>query len=325
MAIATLVIPTWNGRHLLDVCLAALRFQTWRDFAIVVVDNGSTDGTVAWMQECHPAVQVIGNGENRGFAAAVNQGIRASDSRYIVTLNNDTEPEPGWLAALVAAAENEPTVGMCASKMLFADRSAIINSTGICLDRAGIAWDRRGGELDDASEVEPVEVFGPCGGAALYRRAMLDEIGLFDEDFFAYLEDVDLAWRARRAGWRCLFVPTARVFHRHSATSKEGSPFKSYQLGRNKVWLIAKNYPVQRLWRFVPAVLLYDLLAVLFAVITRRDVYALRGRLAALAGVRMMWRQQPTTGDRQEIPFLAPLVAPWRVTRRYRHLTPVCF
>ena len=195
---------------------------------------------------------------NLGFAAAINKGIHASSSRYVVSLNNDTEPDPGWLAALVSAAERDPTVGMCASKMLFADRPGMINSTGICVDRAGIAWDRRGGEADDGREIEPVEVFGPCGGAALYRRAMLEEIGMFDERFFAYLEDVDIAWRGRQAGWRCLCVPAARVLHRHSATGKEGSPFKSFHLGRNKVWLLLKNYPVQRLWRYVPAVLLYD-------------------------------------------------------------------
>ena len=212
MSLATVVIPTWNGRCLLDACLAGLGGQTWRDFEIVIVDNGSTDGTASWMQDRYPDVQVIANDRNLGFAAAVNQGIRASASRYVVTLNNDTEPAPGWLAALVATAERDPSVGMCASKMLFADRPGVINSTGIYLDRTGIAWDRRGGEPDDERGTEPVEVFGPCGGAALYRRTMLDEVGLFEEDFFAYLEDVDLAWRARLAGWRCLYVPAARGF-----------------------------------------------------------------------------------------------------------------
>jgi hypothetical protein len=120
-----------------------------------------------------------------------------------------------------------------------------------------------------------------------------------------------------------LHVPAARVLHRHSATGVEGSPFKSYHLGRNKVWLLLKNYPFRRLWRYVPAILLYDLLAVLFAVIARRDLHALRGRLAALADVRQMWQQRANSGDRPDIPFLAPLVAPWRVARRYRHITPV--
>jgi GT2 family glycosyltransferase len=203
---------------MLQTCLEALESQTLRDREVIVVDNGSDDGSVSWLREMYPSVRVIENAQNRGFAAPVNQGIEASDSLYVAVLNNDTEPCPGWLAALVAAIESDDQVGMCASKMMFADRPTVINSTGISVDRVAIAWDRRGGEAEDGREVEPVEVFGACAGAALYRREMLQEIGLFDEDFFAYLEDVDLAWRARRLGWRCLYVPTARVLHRHSAT-----------------------------------------------------------------------------------------------------------
>jgi GT2 family glycosyltransferase len=319
----TVVIPSLNGRHMLQGCLKALEAQTYRGWEAIVVDNGSTDGTVEWLRHAHPAVRAIANGENRGFAAAINQGIEASTGRYVVTLNNDTEPAPGWLAALVEAAESAAAVGMCASKMVFADRPGVINSAGICVDRTGIAWDRRGGEADrEPGEGDWEEVFGPCAGAALYRRAMLEEIGLFDSDFFAYLEDVDLAWRARRAGWRCLYVPSARVLHRHSATGREGSPFKSYHLGRNKVWLVAKNYPFGPLWYCVPLVVLYDLAAVVYALIARRDIYALRGRLAGWAGLRRMWAKRPVRGahGRLDVNWLVPAELPWRVPRRYRHL-----
>jgi GT2 family glycosyltransferase len=320
----SIIIPNWNGRHLLDACLAALGAQTWLDYEIIVVDNGSRDGSVAWLRSRYPQIRVIANGRNLGFAAAVNQGVKASDSRYVVTLNNDTEPDPAWLAALVSVAEEDPTVGMCASKMLFADRPGIINSTGICIDQAGIAWDRRGGESDDDSEMSPVEVFGPCGGAAMYRRAMLDKIGLFDEDFFAYLEDVDLAWRARRAGQRCLYVPTARVFHRHSATGGEGSPFKNYHVGRNKIGLIARNYPFVRLWRCVPALVLYDMASVAYMMLVRHDIHALYGRLAGLVRLGRMWRKRETTDGaiRTDLAYLAQLQPLWRVPRRYAHLAP---
>lgn len=322
MTAATVIIPNWNGRHLLEQCLKSLAGQTFSDFRTIVVDNGSTDGSVAWVQEHHPEVRLIVNSQNRGFAAAINQGIRAGQGAYVLTLNNDAWAEPGWVAALIAAAESDPTVGMCASKMLFAGRPGIINSTGIALDKAGIAWDRRGGEADTASETVPVEVFGPCGGAALYRRAMLDQIGLFDEDFFAYLEDVDLAWRARRAGWRCLYVPAARVFHRHSATGREGSPFKSYHLGRNKVWLLAKNYPIGHLWPYLPLVFLYDLAAVAYAAVARRDLHALAGRLAGWGGLPRMLRKRERApeGARTDLGCLAPPDLPWRVQHRYQHL-----
>ncbi len=321
MPLVTVVIPTWNGRALLQTCLEALRVQAEQDFAIVVVDNGSSDGTAEWLSQHHPQIRVIENKENLGFAAPVNQGIRNSASPYVAVLNNDTEPEPGWLAALLAAAESQPHVGMVASKMLFADRPEVINSTGICVDLAGIAWDRRGGELDAGDETHIVEIFGPCGGAALYRRQMLDEIGLFDEAYFAYLEDVDLAWRGRARAWRCFYTPQARVLHRHSATGVEGSPFKRYQLGRNKVRLLAKNYPVRELWWGVPLVVIYDLLAVFYALVARRDGHALRGRIAGLAALGGALKQRQHLKNRPDIRFLSPIVAPWRVPARYGHLT----
>jgi GT2 family glycosyltransferase len=151
---------------------------------------------------------------------------------------------------------------------------------------------------------------------------MLEEIGMFDQDFFVYLEDVDLAWRARRAGWRCLYVPSACVLHRHSATAREGSPFKSFHLGRNKVWLVVKHYPVGQLWWYVPLVVLYDLLAVIYALVVRRDVYSLRGRLAALAGARNMWAKRSALEaiERHDLDWLLPANTPWQVPRRYRHL-----
>jgi GT2 family glycosyltransferase len=306
-----------------------LAAQTLNDHRVIVVDNGSDDGSVAWLAEQHPRVRVIENAENRGFAAPVNQGIAASESPFVAVLNNDTEPSPGWLEALVAAAASDERVGMCASRMLFADRPTVINSTGLCIDRAAIVWDRRGGQADDGRETGWVDVLGPCAGAALYRREMLEQVGSFDKDFYAYLEDADLAWRARRRGWRCLYVPDARVLHRHSATSQEGSPFKSFHLGRNKVWMVVKNYPFRALWYAVPLVMLYDLAAVCYALVVLRDVHALRGRLAGLAGIGKMWtkRQEeasraglPALERRLDVPWLEPLSSPRQVLDRYRHL-----
>jgi len=292
-----MIIPNWNGRHLLARCLAAIAEQTWRDFQVIVVDNGSTDGSVEWLKENCPSVEVIVNQDNRGFAAAVNQAVQASSGPYVATLNNDAEPEPGWLEALVQAIECDERVGMCSSKMLFADRPEMINSTGICVDRVGIVWDRRIGELDTNDEQEPVQVFGACGGAALYRRAMLDQVGGFDQDFFAYLEDVDLAWRARLAGWRGLYVPAARVLHRYSATGGEDSPFKNFYLGRNKVWLIIKNYPLPVGLLYLPLVWLYDLGTLPYRKLFRGDWSAVWGRWSALRHWRVAWRKRHLLPD----------------------------
>jgi len=324
----SVIILNWDGLCYLDDCLTSLYAQTYTDFEVILVDNGSTDGSAEWLTERFPRVRLIRNKVNVGFAAGNNQGIRASQGEFIVTLNNDTRVEPDWLAALVTRAEEDPTVGMCASKMLFADRPAVVNSTGISMDPVGIAWDRQGGGQDDGQESEPTEVFGPCAGAALYRRAMLDQVGLFDERFFAYLEDVDLAWRARRTGWRCVYVPQARVYHVHSATGKEGSPLKSWLLGQNKVWSIAKNYrPISRLLAYLPLIILYDLAAVVFALIVRNDVYGMLGRVAGIVSLPRLWRRrsavQALARDEQALPwhhYLEPLVWPWEIMERYRHI-----
>jgi len=323
----SVVIVNWNGRRYLERCLAALEIQTFPKFEVIMVDNGSTDGSVEWVRDHFPNVRLICNASNLGFAVGNNQGIQASDSALIATLNNDTRVDPDWLWALVEVMEAEPTVGMCGSKLLFADRPGLIDSTGISMDAAGIAWDRCGGEPDDPNQTAPIEVFGPCAGAALYRRTMFDQIGLFDETFFAYLEDVDLAWRARLAGWRCLYVPAARVYHVHSGTAREGSPFKNKLLGRNKVWTIVKNYPAGRLALYWPLILLYDVAAVLYALFVRREHSALQGRLAALPGLAGAWRQRQTVQrlrrenrGRPWHSYLSPLLPPWRVPERYKHL-----
>ena len=213
------IVVNKNGRHHLADCFQSLVAQTYSNFEIILVDNDSVDDSVPYVQANFPQVQIICLETNAGFAAGNNIGIQATEAPWIATLNNDTKVDSNWLTELALAAQSNERVGMCASKMLFYDRPHLINSTGICVDRAGIAWDRRGGEADDEREEAAVPVFGPSAGAALYRRSMLNEIGLFDEDYFAYLEDVDLAWRARLVGWRCLYAPTAVVYHRHSATS----------------------------------------------------------------------------------------------------------
>ena len=197
--LVSIIVVNWNGLGLLKPCLASLRRQTFKSFEIIVVDNGSSDGSVPWLLQ-QSDVRLLTNTTNYGFAAANNQGIRASRAPFLALLNNDTEVESTWLAALLNAVDDS-NVGMVASLMCFASRPTIVQSAGIAIDRTAIAWDRFGGlPVDNSSVCQPADIFGPSAGAALYRRAMLDEIGLLDEQFFAYLEDVDLAWRAQRAG-----------------------------------------------------------------------------------------------------------------------------
>jgi GT2 family glycosyltransferase len=327
MPAISVVIANWNGRHHLAACLPALAEQTLPPDEVIVVDNGSTDGSVAWLEASFPSVRVLANDRNRGFAAANNQGIDAARGDYVALLNNDARPMAGWLAALNQAVEGDPRRGMAASLMVFADRPGVINSTGICVDRLGISWDRQGGRPVAAAGEAEVEVFGASAGAALYRRALFDDVGVFDEAFFAYLEDVDLAWRARWRGWQAVFAPSALVYHAHSATGQEGSPFKTYWLSRNKLLVIAKNYPAPFLWRYLPLILAYDGLSLGNALAGGRGLSALRGRLAG-------WRELGAAGHQRRalqsaarasphdvFAWLEPATWPWRVHQtRYGHL-----
>jgi GT2 family glycosyltransferase len=283
----SVVILNWNGRRLLPACLSALDAQTFRDFEVIVVDNGSHDGSPEWLAAQYPAIHLITNETNLGFATANNQGLRASQAPLVMLLNNDAYLTPDCLQKLVGAAEDAMWAGMFACKILQHAAPDRMDSAGIEVDRAGIAWNR-GWNESSARHTQALEVFGPSAAAALYRRTMLDQIGLLDGDFFIYYEDVDLAWRARRAGWRCLFVPEAIVLHVHSATTRRGSPFKRRLLSRNKWWAIAKNYPFAQLWPYIPAMLLIDLAALLVSLIGERNLSALQGRWEAMRGWRRM-------------------------------------
>jgi GT2 family glycosyltransferase len=297
----TIVIPSWNGRQHLRRCLPAVLAQTYSHFEVVVVDNASTDGSIDLVRDQFSQVHLIVNESNLGFAEANNIAIRATSAPFIATLNNDTQVEAGWLSELMRGIASDPKLGMAASKILYMKPPHLIDSSGIGISRAGLAWNRCNGAQDDPLEVEPYEVFGPSAAAALYRRAMLDEIGLFDEAYFAYYEDTDLAWRARLMGWRCLYVPTARVYHAHSATSRQGSHFKRYLLSRNELWTILKNYPSPDLWLRLPEILFFDLFSMAYRMILERSWSPVLGRLAALGRLRPMFHQRQVIQKQRRI------------------------
>ncbi|RDI76260.1 putative glycosyltransferase [Gaiella occulta] len=294
MTATTVVIPSWNGADLLADCLAALWRQTLPPGEVIVIDNGSTDGTAAMLAEAFPEVRLVGLDRNRGFAAAVNAGIRASDTPLIALLNNDAVAEPGWLAALVEAADGE-RVGMVASKIVDAADPGRIEGIGLEVDPEGNPRQIGRGEPDGPGFVRCREVFGPIAAAALYRRQLLDEVGLFDEDFFAYLEDVDLAWRARRAGWRCLYAPGAVVAHRRGSTGRRIPRRVSYLAWRNHPWLLAKNADRRMLVRFALRQPLRDVADLARLLAARRPLDALvlvSARAAALARLPRMLRRR---------------------------------
>ncbi|MBI2861863.1 MAG: glycosyltransferase family 2 protein [Chloroflexi bacterium] len=251
---ASVIIPNWNGAALLPTCLDSLRRQTFSDFKTVVVDNGSQDSSTILIQEQYPEVRLISLPRNYGFSRAVNEGIRQTDSPMVVLLNNDTEAEPGWLETLHAAAEEYPTASFFASKILLFNRRQILHSAGDYYRIDGIPGNRGVWEVDDGQYDSSRDVFSACAAAAAYRRTLLDEIGLLDEELVAYCEDVDLAFRAQLAGHHGLFVPQARVYHRLSTTG--GGPLASYFCGRNFLLLLAKDMPaplLRRHWQKIMA------------------------------------------------------------------------
>lgn len=232
----------WNRKELLRACLASLGRQQNVDFETIVVDNGSSDGS-ADMAEKEFGARVIRNAQNRGFCAANNQGIAAARGEFIALLNNDAEAEPQWLAELQRACASGPKVGMAASKVLVWEDPTRIDKAGHLIFPDGQNRGRGTGMLDSGQFDRQEEVLWPDGCAAMYRKPMLDEIGGFDEDFFAYGDDAELGLRARIAGWLCMYAPRAVVRHHRGATLGKDSGWRLHLIERNRVLLAAKLFP----------------------------------------------------------------------------------
>jgi len=283
----TVVIPNWNGERFLRLCLGSLRDQSFRDFETILVDNGSVDGSRGFVEERFPEVKVVPLGENRGIAAAFNAGIEASKAEYVVLLNNDTELDPGWLEALVRAADEHLESGLFASKLVdFYDRR-VLDGAGDAMRLSGLPYRLGHGERDGGRFDKPGYVFGACAAAALYRREMLDEVGPFDEDFVSYCEDGDLSFRAQLAGYRCFYVPGAVVYHMGSAsTGGKRSPTATRLGTRNSFSLLVKNLPLSA----VPHILPFFFAGQLARLITAVATGSLRAHLEGLIGA---WRHLP--------------------------------
>jgi GT2 family glycosyltransferase len=241
----SVVIVNWNGAIHLEECLDSLRRQTVAaETEVVVVDNGSTDNSMEVLRRHDGFIHLIRNEENRGFAAATNQGILATKSEAVAILNNDTVTEPQWLERLAKMMESAPDIGSCASKILSYYDRTVFDNAGHVVFADGLTRGRGRLERDTGQYERVEEVFCASGCAALLRRSMLDDVGLLDESFFAYCEDADLGFRARLRGWRCVYVPDAVVFHKFSASTEPYSMFKAFHVERNRWWLALKNLPL---------------------------------------------------------------------------------
>jgi len=303
----SVVVVSELGGDTLAACLktveeARLRLHLPTD--MIVVNNGGGRSLATVVRETAPEARLLDLRQNVGYASAVMSGIDVASGRWIATVNDDVVLEPDALTRLLAAGERSPRVGAVGPQIRFSGRRNTLNSTGIEVDRLGVAFDRHVGDPVCVSEREVTEVFGVSGAAALYRREMLRELGGFDTSFFGYLEDVDLAWRARMNGWSAVYVPTAVAYHRHSLTFTHASDEKYFLVGRNRVRLLAKNATARQLAVYGAPAVAYDLAYVLFVLVTRRSLAPLHGRLRGLREWRRYRASAPS--PRQSVRLARP-------------------
>ena len=257
---ASVIIPNWNGRDLLKDCLTSLLKQTFKDFEIILVDNGSADDSIDYTKENFPEVKIIGLDKNYGFAKAINKGVKASNAKYVVFLNNDTEVDKNWLKNLINCAESHREAISVNSKILnFYDRK-IIDGVGILINEVGqarsIGWDEK-----DLGQFEKQQyIFGATGGASLFRRQEFIAVGGFDENYFMYCEEVDFAFRAQFLGFQFIYCPKAVVYHKHKATAKKLSQHVEYWQFKNMTQTIIADFPTALLlkrWRLLKIILVH--------------------------------------------------------------------
>ena len=294
----SIVIPNYNGMAFMEACMQAV-LRDAPKAELIVVDNASKDGSLEYTREHFPEARVLAMDQNYGFARAVNEGIRAATRPYVILLNNDTEVEPGFTDALVGALEADVRAFSAQAKLIQLQDPLKLDDAGNFYCALGWAF-ARGKDKPSADYEEQDEVFAACAGAAVYRKALFEEIGYFDEAHFAYLEDIDIGWRARIFGYRNLYVPKARVLHAGSGTS--GSRYNEFKVtlsSRNNIWIIYKNMPLLQLVLNLPFLLVgFGAKQLFFCKKKLGGTYA-RGILKGICTcdrekkVRFMWKHFP--------------------------------
>jgi len=290
----TVVIVNWNGERFLERCLSALLAQTVAPHEILLVDNASSDASLTIVQR-FPTVRLLAQNENLGFARGNNLAIEMADteSKWIALLNPDAFVEPCWLEVLLSAVRDYPAFDVFGSKLVNAADPAVLDGAGDAYHVSGRVWRISRGEQMSFISEQMREVFSPCAAAALYRRKALLEVGGFDEDFFCYVEDVDLGFRLRLAGYRCLYVPSSVTHHVGSGTTGgQHSDFATYHGHRNLVWTYVKNMPAVLFWAFLPLHLAMNLAALLVVTLRGQGAVIFRAKRDAVLGLPKMWKKR---------------------------------
>lgn len=308
----TIIIVNWNSGALLKECLRHLDMQTFRPAKIIVVDNASTDNSESAALDFSNVV-LHRMTKNTGFAAGNNFAFTIADTEFVALLNPDAFPQPDWLERLVAAANKFPDVAAFGSRQLCSKNSAILDGLGDAYHISGLVWRARHGQRQRVKDLVQKEIFSPCAAAALYRRQAVIELGGFDEDYFCYVEDVDLGFRLRLAGYKSMYVPDAVVYHVGSATTGgRHSDFSIYHGHRNLVWTFVKNMPGMLFWLLLPFHLLINVVALSVFSFRGKGSVIYRAKRDAVRGVPQAWGKRKLVQARR----IATIGEIWRLLNK---------
>lgn len=287
----SVIIVNWNGKQHLEECLGSLSKQTINNFEIIFVDNGSRDGSVDFVEYGFPHTKIVRLENNMGFCKGNNIGLDLAQGEFVALLNNDTRVEPNWLAELQKEMECDPQIGICASCMINYFQPVTLDTAGDGYDICGVGFKMGSGQL--ASDYRKRKfIFGACAGSALYRRSMINKIGFLDENYFAVGEDIDFSFRANLAGYKCVYVPTAIVYHKINQTVGPDSDFLLYHARRNVEYTYFKNMPLPLIILTFPIHLLYNLLTLLQAIGQGRLPVFLKAKRDFLINFKTIWKKR---------------------------------
>ena len=292
MPSVSVIILNWNGVDVLPRCLDALTAQTFKDYEIIVVDNGSSDSSTDYIEARWPGLKVVKLDRNYGFAKANNIGTQKAQGEWLAFVNNDAFPAPDWLARLMSATKKHPLFAIFASCIVQYENRDLLDGTGDVHHISGVVWHRQHNHPVSEARDIPEEVFSPSGAAALYSRRAFWQVGGFDEDFFSYHEDVDLGFRLRLQGHRCLYIPDAVVFHVGSASLGKRSDFSVLHGHRNMVWSYFQNMPASLFWKYLPAHLMANFFFLLYLTRHGQGKAIWRAKWDALRGIPTALRKR---------------------------------
>jgi GT2 family glycosyltransferase len=304
------IIVTWNCWDLLFRCLNALEEQTISNFRTIIINNGDELPEQAELVQRYRNVVFQQSLANLGFAAGNNRGMElVGDCEWIMLLNPDTVPAPDWLEKMLSATVQYPEFSFFGARLAQMQDPTLLDGDGDCYHISGLPRRSGIGQPVSGAPTTAREIFAPCAAAALYQAKALREVGGFDEDFFCYVEDVDLGFRLRLAGYRCLAVPDAKVLHVGSATTVKRSPFYVYHGQRNLIWAYIKNMPGLLFWIFLPLHVALNIAGVLRYALTGQLKSVLRAKVDAIKGISTMWKKRRTIQKTRKV----SLASIWKV------------